>query len=148
MADQRAKGSFEEERRRAEKRKTRVKIGPEGDSGLCRCVQIINKQHRFSGSFSFSALQLFHFLAGRRVVEDTSGLSNYDPSQDETVKQIMALKIGDGSGSGGPFQDALRKTITDGDGVVNPNIKGPRPVVSTWTRYSSLEICLLFCLLL
>lgn len=67
-------------------------------------------------------------FAGRRVVEDNSAMKNYDPSQDQTIKNIMALKIGDNSGSEA-FVDFQRKTITDGDGVVNPNIKGPRPMV-------------------
>ncbi|TRY66963.1 hypothetical protein TCAL_05511 [Tigriopus californicus] len=63
-------------------------------------------------------------FAGRRVVEEDSGLANYDPSQDKIVQDIMKL----GPSQSHFVQQIQHKTLTDGDGVVNPNIKIPRPM--------------------
>ena len=63
------------------------------------------------------------------MVEDDTSTAQYDPSADSVVKAIME--------SDGPKESEApsviemgRQTLTDGDGVINPFINGPRPMVS------------------
>lgn len=52
------------------------------------------------------------------------GNTQYDPSQDKVVKEIL-----EGAQPAAPYIETERKTLTDGDGVINPSIKVPRPMV-------------------
>ena len=52
------------------------------------------------------------------------GNVGYDPSKDAVVKEIL-----EGAPPAAPYIEAERKTLTDGGGVINPTIKGPRPMV-------------------
>ena len=72
---------------------------------------------------------MFHFSPGRRVVEDDTSNAEYDPSADKVVKAIMESdRDGDATNSSSVI-DMGRQTLTDGDGVINPYINGPRPMV-------------------
>jgi len=81
----------------------------------------------------------YHHIPGRRVTEEESDFSGYDPSQDDVVSGIFHRK-----GNNDPFSSQAKVTKKSGSanhdqddaGIANLEISVPRPMVNSFVLKS------------
>ncbi len=90
-----------------------------------------------------NAVSCHHHIPGRRVTEEESDFSGYDPSQDDVVAGIFHRK-----GNNDPFSSQAKVTKKSGSanqdqedaGIANLEISVPRPMVNSFVLKSNLYL--------